>query len=131
MAPMDSSGFNPCLECGACCAFYRASFYWAECDDVRENGVPAGYTEQLTPFRVVMKGTNSCSPRCLALKGVIGLRVHCVIYDRRASVCRDFAPSWLDDNILNERCDKARRFWGLAPLTPGFRPHYDDYPQAA
>ena len=21
---------NPCLSCGACCAFYRASFYWSE-----------------------------------------------------------------------------------------------------
>ena len=24
---------NPCIECGACCAYYRASFYWAEADE--------------------------------------------------------------------------------------------------
>ncbi|MDX1269447.1 MAG: YkgJ family cysteine cluster protein, partial [Oceanisphaera sp.] len=24
-----SSG-NPCLTCGACCAFFRVSFYWGE-----------------------------------------------------------------------------------------------------
>ncbi|EGR9493162.1 YkgJ family cysteine cluster protein, partial [Escherichia coli] len=21
---------NPCMTCGACCAFFRVSFYWAE-----------------------------------------------------------------------------------------------------
>ncbi|HBP8873638.1 TPA: YkgJ family cysteine cluster protein, partial [Escherichia coli] len=24
---------NPCMRCGACCAFFRVSFYWAEADD--------------------------------------------------------------------------------------------------
>ncbi|EEX7666747.1 YkgJ family cysteine cluster protein, partial [Escherichia coli] len=23
---------NPCMTCGACCAFFRVSFYWAEAD---------------------------------------------------------------------------------------------------
>ena len=24
------SNLNPCMTCGACCAFFRVSFYWAE-----------------------------------------------------------------------------------------------------
>ncbi|MBB8903342.1 YkgJ family cysteine cluster protein, partial [Escherichia coli] len=24
------SDLNPCITCGACCAFFRVSFYWAE-----------------------------------------------------------------------------------------------------
>jgi hypothetical protein len=24
---------NPCVSCGACCAHFRVSFYWAEADD--------------------------------------------------------------------------------------------------
>ncbi|ELS8655369.1 YkgJ family cysteine cluster protein, partial [Escherichia coli] len=24
---------NPCMTCDAYCAFFRASFYWAEADD--------------------------------------------------------------------------------------------------
>ncbi|OZZ73507.1 zinc/iron-chelating domain-containing protein, partial [Klebsiella pneumoniae] len=24
------SEINPCMTCGACCAYFRVSFYWAE-----------------------------------------------------------------------------------------------------
>ncbi|MBR7358785.1 YkgJ family cysteine cluster protein, partial [Klebsiella pneumoniae] len=24
------SDINPCMTCGACCAYFRVSFYWAE-----------------------------------------------------------------------------------------------------
>ncbi|EKJ0223351.1 YkgJ family cysteine cluster protein, partial [Escherichia coli] len=27
---------NPCMACGACCAFFRVSFYWAKVDDAGE-----------------------------------------------------------------------------------------------
>ena len=112
---------NPCLQCGACCAYYRASFYWAECDDATENGVPITMTEKFNDFRMIMKGTDGSSPWCVALKGIIGGRVSCEIYDRRSSVCRAFEPSWYA-NKQNERCDKARAAWGLAPLQPGSWP---------
>ncbi|MLR39642.1 YkgJ family cysteine cluster protein, partial [Salmonella enterica subsp. enterica] len=26
------SVLNPCMTCGACCAYFRVSFYWAEGD---------------------------------------------------------------------------------------------------
>jgi Fe-S-cluster containining protein len=117
---------NPCLSCGACCASYRASFYWAEADDAEGGTVPVNLTEKLTDFRRVMKGTNRPHPRCICLEGTIGEHVYCRIYDLRASVCREFEVSWPHD-IPNERCDQARIAWGLQPLMPTFRNAPDSF----
>lgn len=108
---------NPCLECGACCAFFRASFYWGESDAVQKNGVPVDLTEKLSNFRLTMKGTNQKNPWCIALKGIIGKSTSCSIHPQRSSTCRDFTPSW-ENGEPNERCDQARAAWQLAPLTP-------------
>ena len=114
---MDEYIINHCTNCGACCAYYRASFYWAEASDATEGGVPVEFTEQLGPFRRLLKGTGKLPPRCVALLGNIGESVRCTIYSRRASVCRDFVPSWLNGEI-NPRCDQARASWKLLPLLP-------------
>ncbi|MEW6670768.1 MAG: YkgJ family cysteine cluster protein [Thermodesulfobacteriota bacterium] len=119
---------NPCLQCGACCAHYRASFYWAESNDI--GGVPPELTEKLNDFYVVMKGMHNPRPRCIALQGQIGSAVWCSIYERRASVCRNFAPSW-ENGTPNERCDKARAAWNLKPLTPDMWHIPDDFDKAA
>jgi len=108
---------NPCLTCGACCAHYRASFYWGETDEHENGTVPAYLTDRLDPFRSVMKGTNQQSPRCIALNGQIGECVNCSIYENRSSVCREFLFAW-ENGLPNERCDKARLAWGLQPLEP-------------
>jgi len=106
---------NPCISCGACCAYYRASFYWAEADNAVGGTVPVELTEKLNDFRRVMKGTSQKAPRCIALLGEIGQCVRCSIYELRSSVCRDFDVSW-HNGVHNERCDRARAAWGLAPL---------------
>jgi len=124
------SGMNPCLSCGACCAYYRASFYWAEADDVTPGGVPAQMTEKLNDFRRVMIGTNQSRPRCIALQGEIGSAVFCSIYENRSSVCRAFEPSW-SNGKPNEHCDKARIAWGLSPLEPDIGNAPDNLPRAA
>jgi Fe-S-cluster containining protein len=108
---------NPCVRCGACCAYYRASFYWAEANNTPGGTVPVELTEKLNDFRRVMRGTNPPNPRCVALLGEIGQSVRCSIYELRASVCREFAVSW-EAGIHNERCDRARAAWGLPPLEP-------------
>lgn len=108
---------HPCLSCGACCAFYRASFYWGEADDSPLGTVPAEMTVQITPVQRAMRGTDQRAPRCCALQGNIGETVYCSIYTQRASPCRDFLPSW-ENKSHNERCDKARLHWGLSPLQP-------------
>jgi Fe-S-cluster containining protein len=127
---MNLETLNPCLNCGACCAYYRASFYWAECDDVLPGGVPVELTQDFNSFYRVMVGTDQKNPWCTALLGIIGKRVSCNIYERRASVCRDFDPSW-QKGAHNERCDKARIRWGLEPLTPDCWYNPGDLPKAA
>jgi len=76
-----------------------------------------------------MKGTRGVKPWCIALTGDIGQGVSCSIYEERASVCRDFQPSLLDE-VVNERCDRARKAHGLGPVTPGDW-GLEDFPSAA
>jgi len=109
---------NPCLSCGACCAFYRASFYWSETDDVTPGGVPLELTVDRPPLYRVMRGTDRPEPRCVALDGRIGQAVCCSIHTQRSSSCRDFQASYADGATPNPRCDAARARWGLAPLSP-------------
>jgi Fe-S-cluster containining protein len=90
--------------------------------------VPVEVTDKLNDFRRVMRGTSGENPRCIALQGIIGIGVHCAIYEHRASVCRDF-PASFHNGEPNERCDQARAAWGLAPLLPDSQP--DDFPKAA
>ena len=118
---------NPCLDCGACCAFYRASFYWTEADDISIKGVPVNMTDEHPPYYRIMKGTNSKQPYCIALKGIIGVNVFCSIYENRSSVCKAFIPSW-ENGEHNERCDKARAFYGLKPITPEYYDEHDKPP---
>ena len=109
--------YNPCLSCGACCALFRASFYWSEISDFTPGGVPAELTVKIDDFLVAMKGSEKIPPRCNCLVGEIGRKVYCSIYEKRSSVCRDFKPAWEDSNP-SPGCDQARLKWGLKPLTP-------------
>jgi len=87
-------------------------------------------TDKLNDFRLVMKRSNGPKPRCLALMGFIGKKVHCSIYAQRASVCRDFPAAW-ENGVHNDRCDKARAAWGLFPLTPEIWHQPEGFPKAA
>lgn len=108
---------NPCLRCGACCAWYRVSFYWSESETFLGGGVPPELTEALNPWRAAMRGT-TCPPlRCVALEGNLGEAVCCAIYLQRPSPCRELEP-WNEDGSPNERCTKARAGHGLPPLDP-------------
>ena len=62
--------FNPCQSCGACCAHFRVSFYWAEAESL---GLPEALTEAINPWMSCMKGTGQrAGVRCVALAGEIG-----------------------------------------------------------
>ncbi|MDR9891395.1 YkgJ family cysteine cluster protein [Pseudenterobacter timonensis] len=108
------SDLNPCMSCGACCAYFRVSFYWAEAED-GGGSVPVHLTEPLTPFLRCMSGTNQRESRCAALEGSPGSATRCAIYENRPSPCREFAMSG-EDGQVNEACNRARARYGLPPL---------------
>ena len=108
------SDVNPCMTCGACCAYFRVSFYWAEASD-GGGTVPVHLTEPLTPFLRCMSGTNQKPCRCAALQGEPGVSTRCSIYADRPSPCRTFAMSGVDGQV-NEACNRARARYGLPPL---------------
>jgi Fe-S-cluster containining protein len=90
-----------CQRCGACCAFFRVSFYWAEASDAPGGTVPVDLTEPVSPFLRCMRGTNARQPRCIGLQGEVGRQVTCQIYAQRASTCREVQPG-------DAQCLKAR-----------------------
>ncbi|MCB9665432.1 MAG: YkgJ family cysteine cluster protein [Alphaproteobacteria bacterium] len=106
---------HPCLSCGACCAAYRVSFYWAE-SRAGGGSVPDGLVEQVGPWRAAMQGTSQAAPRCAALLGTVGESVRCSIYEDRPSPCHELKASW-EDGLPDDKCDRARQRHGLAPLT--------------
>ncbi|QLF91890.1 YkgJ family cysteine cluster protein [Pseudomonas sp. ABC1] len=111
---------NPCLTCGACCAYFRVSFFWGEC--VSAGGhVPDHLTVQVSPFHVAMRGTEGKPARCTSLMGDVGCGVRCNAYEQRSSTCREFQSSW-EDGQYNPDCDAARAAHGLPPLEPPLHP---------
>jgi len=114
---MCAAMWNPCVTCGACCAYFRVSFHWSEADSSAGGVTPPDSTTKLTPHRAVMRGTEQSPPRCVALDGTVGEAVRCVIHESRPSPCREFQASWID-GLHNERCDRARAAHGLPPLSP-------------
>lgn len=113
--PADTAAPSPCLSCGLCCSSFRVSFYWGEADDGPGGWVPVAFTESLTPHRRCMRGTNSNSPRCVALEGELKVAVACRIYGQRPSPCREF-DSHDPDGSPNRRCQELRAQHGLPPL---------------
>jgi uncharacterized protein len=98
---------NICQQCGACCASFRVSFYWAEAP---ERGLPERFVEKLNAHLANMAGTNQPSPRCQALEGTVGQSVTCSAYSHRPSPCREVEPG-------DDKCNRARAIHGLPPIS--------------
>jgi uncharacterized protein len=111
---------NPCLTCGACCAHFRVSFFWGECQSAG-GVVPDDQVVLITPHRVAMLGTQNTPVRCTALLGEVGQGVRCTLYEQRSSTCREFEASWVNGEH-NPYCDAARSAHGLPPLEPPMMP---------
>ncbi|TCB49362.1 YkgJ family cysteine cluster protein [Acinetobacter sp. ANC 4779] len=97
---------DACLSCGACCAYFRVSFYWAE-----GLAMPDHYTQPVTAVYSCMTGTHQKSPRCIALTGEIGKQVSWGMYQARSSSCKEV-------KIADEQCNKARRAYTMIPFIP-------------
>lgn len=105
---------DTCLSCGACCAFFRVSFYWAEGEQM-----PEDYVEPINAIYSCMKGTNQSQARCIALQGEIGVQVSCGMYEARSSGCREVM-------MADDQCNKARAGYGMIPLIHIAEPDYAD-----
>lgn len=112
---------NPCLSCGACCAHFRVSFYWGECQSAG-GPVPDYLTVAVSPHLAAMQGTEQKPVRCVALLGEVGCGTRCTVYENRSSTCREFTAAW-ENSEANPHCDAARAAYGLPPLTPPLQPH--------
>lgn len=103
---------NPCLDCGACCAYFRVSFYWAESDVVPGGTVPDALTVKVNDHFLAMRGTQSKPARCVCLQGEVGQTVACGIYELRPSPCREVMAG-------DAQCHKARVAHGLPSVSDG------------
>lgn len=111
---------DSCVTCGACCAHFRVSFYWAEGEQI-----PDQMVEPLTAVYSCMQGTNQKNPRCIALEGEIGQQVSCGIYQLRSSSCKEVQAG-------DPQCNKARHAYGLIALIevePSLPSNDDGYDQ--
>lgn len=114
-----------CRACGACCV--------AERDEPTYVMLVDGDLERLTPrsrklhvlstklfpcddgtdlLKTKHDASGNCV--CIALRGAIGKRVSCGIYDRRPHLCQRFAPG-------GESCKYARQIAGIDGPYPGTR----------
>lgn len=105
---------SPCLSCGACCSFFRVSFYWGEADSAGGQ-VPDILTSKVNHVYSCMKGTEQRPGRCVALLGEVGSQVRCSIYQNRPSTCREFACH-SETPVGNPDCNRARAAHGLPAL---------------
>ena len=111
---------NLCLTCGACCAYFRVSFFWGECQSAGGT-VPDDSVIAINSTFVAMIGTDRKPARCTALMGSVGEGVRCTMYENRSSSCQGFHASW-EQGVHNPHCDAARAAHGLAPLDPPLQP---------
>lgn len=106
---------GPCQSCGACCITFRITLPRIELDSVPGGRVPVALTEPYTATTACMREHPDMPGRCIALEGVVGVRVSCTIYAHRPAACSEFAPlSAL--GIGDDACNEARRRQGLPPL---------------
>lgn len=104
-----------CTECGACCAAFRVSFHRSELAAENGAGVPPDYAVHEIRNTMRMKGTDDSPPRCIALRGEVGVAVSCSIYQDRPSPCREFG-ALAEVGIYERACNRARAMHGLPPV---------------
>lgn len=99
-----------CVTCGACCVSdYNAVDYVHltdfDLDQLTDEDhrllvyVEDGFGKPLCSIKTVTDSHGNC--RCKALRGEVGDRVSCSIYEQRPTVCRQFSPG-------SSECSAAR-----------------------
>jgi Fe-S-cluster containining protein len=107
---------SPCQRCGACCAIFKVLFPSIETDTHPGGKVPVMHTVEVGPTRSAMRGTETSPRRCMALQGVVGNSVTCLIYSKRPSTCKLFMAAWKNGGGSTQ-CNRARGCYGLMPFS--------------
>lgn len=106
----DPSTYPECLDCGACCSYFKVYF---KAKDNPEYLKLKDKINIINEDKIFMKGTEKFnSSKCIALEGEVGKCVSCSVYDDRPDVCRKFERI-LPNGKLNPRCIQARKAKGL------------------
>ena len=84
-----------CTKCGACCCF-KWSWPVLRRDRSDATNIPKEMQREDYPLMKTIDG------RCVALKGEMGDKVCCKIYNDRPNSCRKFTPG-------SELCKEARK----------------------
>lgn len=94
---------NPCLTCGACCA-YSANWprFSLETDEALARIPPTLVNDRQSGMRCI-------GDRCSALDGTVGESTKCSIYELRPEVCRACEAG-------DTECNLARRRFGLPAI---------------
>jgi Fe-S-cluster containining protein len=92
---------NPCLSCGACCAFSRE---WPRFSLETEDEIVA-----IRAALVGERGMRCVGDRCSALAGEVGVKTSCEVYDVRPHVCRSCEAG-------DPECNMARAKFGFPAL---------------
>ena len=93
---------NPCLSCGACCAFSRE---WPRFTLETEAEILA-----ISPALVSTRGMRCNGDRCSALDGEVGVKTACTVYEVRPHVCRSCEAG-------DPECNMARAKFGFPALS--------------
>lgn len=107
--PAATDPANPCLTCGACCAYAADWPRFSLESDAALARIPEGLVNS------ALSGMRFIGDRCAALTGEIGKATACAIYDIRPDVCRDCLPG-------DDACTVARQKYGMEPLPPPVLP---------
>ena len=109
-----------CRTCGACCGPGSDEESYVSLEDEDVARLSTRYRRQVFPQRGLCYGRALTTKRtssgcvCVALRGTVGQRVSCAIYERRPLACRVFCRGGRD-------CLDARRAVGLPGRAPDKR----------
>ena len=94
---------NPCVSCGACCAYSENWPRFSTEDDAALDLIPKALVNARS------SGMRCEGDRCAALSGKVGVATSCTIHAVRPEVCRTCMPGDVE-------CTMARRKFGLPAL---------------
>lgn len=109
------SELPPCNKCGICCVtnleYGRGGFVQVSPED--QERMPSKYrltvVQESSPgqARLGTKARSRGWQRCVALKGIVGMRTRCGMYEDRPTLCRTFRRG-------GEACLQERARWRFA-----------------